>query len=233
MPEHFILTGESKEAYGRTLWRIRATRDLPLHGVKKGDLGGWVWSKANLSDEAWIADDAVILGKARITGQALVHESAMVDSDAVITDRAKVGGEALVTGEVKVSDNAVVAGSAEVRDTAWVYGNARITGTAEIGGDSEIFGDARLFAPVHLLSLNVVGFEDFSLDLYPTTTGHLLRVGDWSGSVDDLKGQVREWTQGVGSIAAQAGAIATEFEAVRVLCLARMARWAAENLKDE
>ena len=37
----FELTGETKTGrYGVTVHRVRATRDLPLHGVKSGDVGG-------------------------------------------------------------------------------------------------------------------------------------------------------------------------------------------------
>lgn len=41
----FELTGETDIGrYGVTVHRIRATRDLPHHGVKSGDVGGCVES---------------------------------------------------------------------------------------------------------------------------------------------------------------------------------------------
>ena len=42
MSKHFELTNDTIIRYGRTLYRIRATRDLPDHDVKAGDLGGYV-----------------------------------------------------------------------------------------------------------------------------------------------------------------------------------------------
>jgi len=40
----FEFTGETKvNFHGVTVHRIRATRDIPRAGVKKGDEGGWSW----------------------------------------------------------------------------------------------------------------------------------------------------------------------------------------------
>ena len=40
----FEFTGETKvNFHGVTVRRIRATRDIPRAGVKKGDEGGWSW----------------------------------------------------------------------------------------------------------------------------------------------------------------------------------------------
>ena len=49
------------------LYRIRALIDV-RYGVKKGDLGGYVQSAENLSQEGtcWIADDAVVCENARV-----------------------------------------------------------------------------------------------------------------------------------------------------------------------
>lgn len=41
---------ELTESYG-TFWRIRALRYIPRYGVRPGDLGGWIESEENLSQD--------------------------------------------------------------------------------------------------------------------------------------------------------------------------------------
>lgn len=56
---HYELTGEAHP--DRTeLRRIRATRDLPHHGVKAGDLGGFIEDTSCLRGDAWVADEAIV-----------------------------------------------------------------------------------------------------------------------------------------------------------------------------
>ena len=43
-PIKFELTDATIAHWGVTLYRIRATEDIPRHGVRKGDLGGYVSS---------------------------------------------------------------------------------------------------------------------------------------------------------------------------------------------
>jgi hypothetical protein len=56
------------------LYRIRALRDIPLYGVKAGDLGGFVESEKNLSQDgdAWISGNALVSGNARIEHDAYI-----------------------------------------------------------------------------------------------------------------------------------------------------------------
>lgn len=56
------------------LKRIRALRDIPRHGIKKGDLGGYIESEHNLSHDGdcWISGSAVVYGNAEVYGKAWV-----------------------------------------------------------------------------------------------------------------------------------------------------------------
>ena len=86
---HFELTNETQtNPKGKTLHRIRATKDLPHHGVHKGDLGGYIQHKSNLRDEAWVADNARAWGRAIIEGKALLANNACAYDDARISDNA-------------------------------------------------------------------------------------------------------------------------------------------------
>ena len=68
------------ETSGSGLRRIRALRDIPRCGVKEGDLGGWVESEGNLTQEGdcWVSDDAQVFGIAMVFDNARVFDNAMV-----------------------------------------------------------------------------------------------------------------------------------------------------------
>jgi hypothetical protein len=69
-PKKYELTDESITDRGITFYRVRALRDIPMHGVKKGDLGGFVESEANFSQigECWLGGDAKVAGSAIVSG---------------------------------------------------------------------------------------------------------------------------------------------------------------------
>ena len=116
----YEMTSETIQFGDKTLYRIRALRDLPA--VAKGQLGGYVESERNLSHEgdAWVSGDAWVFGNAQVFGNALVS------------------GDAWVYGKASVS------GDAWVFDNASVYGDARVYGKASVYGDARVFGDAKI-----------------------------------------------------------------------------------------
>ena len=73
MEKKYEFTGETKEFLGKTLHRIRALVDIGKD-VKAGNLGGWIESEDNLSQEgdAWVTGQATVTGRATVTGQARV-----------------------------------------------------------------------------------------------------------------------------------------------------------------
>ena len=138
----YELTDETKDI-GFILRRIRALRDIPKFSVKAGDLGGWIETEQNLSQDgdAWVSGEAMVyghamvfanakvngnarvFGEARVNGNAWVAGSAWVYGNAIVTDRAIVTGYAMVTGRAKVSDDVTVSGNAMVRGDAIVNCN--------------------------------------------------------------------------------------------------------------
>ena len=89
-PIKFELTDTTITHWGVTLYQIRATEDIPRHGVRKGDLGGYVSSthlpsgNARVSGNAWVSGDAQVFGNARVAGDAQVFGNARVAGDAEI-----------------------------------------------------------------------------------------------------------------------------------------------------
>ena len=107
MLHRFELTDETLQLAGPgvTLYRIRALIDIPRHGVKAGDIGGWVESTCHLSPEgdAWIGDHACVYGKARVSGHALVSGEARVFGHAHVSGRAFVLGNVRISGSARLS----------------------------------------------------------------------------------------------------------------------------------
>ena len=154
--KHFEFTDETINVGSHVLHRIRALRDIPKHGVKKGDLGGFVESYDNLSDDAWVFDDAKVYGSAKVfenarvcgdaevLGNAEVYEDAFVAGYASVFGHAQVFNDAQVIGNAQVYGDALVAGDAVLRGAAEVYENAKVFGSALVVGDAYISGDAEV-----------------------------------------------------------------------------------------
>jgi hypothetical protein len=103
MDKYTLLPDDTKVVEGRTLYRIKALREV-CSGVPKGTLGGYIESLANLSQ----------YGDAWVYGTALVYENAEVYGDAQVYRNAVVCGNAQVCGDAQVYGNAVVYGNAQV-----------------------------------------------------------------------------------------------------------------------
>lgn len=90
MAKKYELTNEIKKWGGHTLHRIRALKDFGI--VKIGDLGGWVESERNLSQDGicWIYDNARVYGRAIVCDSAIVYGVARVCGIAIICNDAKV-----------------------------------------------------------------------------------------------------------------------------------------------
>ena len=101
MDKKYELIEETKQAGARTLYRIKALKDFGT--VEKGDLGGFVESEKNLSQEGacWVFDNARVYGNARVFDNAQVYDNARVFDNAQVYDNARVYGNARVKkGEV-------------------------------------------------------------------------------------------------------------------------------------
>ena len=92
--------------HGRKLYRVRALKDFS--DVKKGDIGGYVQSENNLSQE----------------------ENCWVYNNAIVSENARVYDNTVIGGNARVYDNAKVHGNAEVNDDAKVYGYAIVRDNA-------------------------------------------------------------------------------------------------------
>lgn len=90
----YKLTDKTITYCGRTLYRIEALKDFS--DIKAGDLGGWIQSEANLSQDGscWVADNAHIYDNARVSGNAWVSDNAHIYGNARVSGNVRVYGDA-------------------------------------------------------------------------------------------------------------------------------------------
>lgn len=171
----YELTNETIEYGIYTLHRIRALKDFDE--VKAGELGGWVESQYNLSQDGdcWIYDDAKVFDGARVLG------------DAKVCDAAKIYGHAMIY------DNAIVFGCATIRDSAMVRGRAAIWDSAIISGCAEVDSYAQICDNALVLRnadyIVVQGFER----VQRATTFFRLQDGDIGVSCGCFHGTVKQF----------------------------------------
>lgn len=168
MEKKYELTDDILTWHGITLYRIKALKSF--NDVKIGDLGGWVQSENNLSQEGdcWIYDEAMVYkyagvyDNAEVRGSSIISDISKVFENALVTDYAtlsgfsRIYGNTRIYGNAKISDNAQIGGKANVcgdsivcdnvliDDRVHITGNAKIYGNIEIRGTAIIRGDAEI-----------------------------------------------------------------------------------------
>lgn len=134
--------------------QIRALIDIPLHGVKAGQVGGYLEDEDCLSHfgSAWVADDAVILSSSTISGDAIVKEDAIVYGECFLHGTIEVSGEASVSYSNVQGENIKIQGNSCLQMTT--IRGSRILITDEVlvtaieikAKDLQIGGNARMVA---------------------------------------------------------------------------------------
>lgn len=127
---------------GRTLYRIQALKDFK--DVKKGNLGGWVESEYNLSQDGncWLYDESIACDYARIMENATIRHSSKISGNALIRDRAvitrSIVKDKTYIGNFAVVFNSIVEENAQIFDNAYVNEGSIISGYTKIREDAHI-----------------------------------------------------------------------------------------------
>ena len=122
----------------RIMYRIRALKDFS--DIKAGDVGGWVCSEDNLSQngDCWIYDDAKCLDN------AIMYDSAVMYGNAEIRDNAIMFDKAIMWNYAKMSGNATMYDYAEMCVSSEMFNNAKMFNSSKMSGNAKIFGNATL-----------------------------------------------------------------------------------------
>ena|SRR5690625_5086236 len=169
-----LLTDQTIQVDGRTLYRIRALRDVGM--VKAGSIGGYVESEDNLShfDDCWIYKNAKVYGGARITKSAEVRGAAQVYERAMVSDHANVSGKARVYG------------------SAAVFGEARVAGICFLFGAAHIYCDAVLKTTSDYLTIGPIGSEEGVLTAWRDSLwGVMVNRGCFIGTLREFENEVK------------------------------------------
>ncbi len=187
MDKKFELTTDTKMHFGRKLFRIKAL--VSFGNVQVGDLGGYVESEENLSQNgnAWVCGNAMVCDNAWIYDDAMVCDNAWIYGNAMVCDNAWVCGNARVYGNAMVCDNAWVCDNARVCDKAWVYGNAMVCDNAWVCGNARVYGNADYVCAKGLGSY------------YRNTTFYRCKNGDIGVACGCFRGNLDEFTKKVKS----------------------------------
>lgn len=190
----YKLTGETKLWFDRTLYRIRALIDIQEHGVKKGDLGGWIEAEENLSHDsaAWVGGLAVVCDAAQVCDGALVSDSALVYDAARISGLAQVCDGAQVSGAAVVCETARVSGAALVSGSAVVGGSARVGGTAVVSGLALVGGSARVSSSAQLLTVGPIDSMGNTITFFNNANKKIMvSCGGFRGDIDQFVAHIR------------------------------------------
>lgn len=118
-----------------TLTRIRALQDIPRHGVKAGDLGGFIEVESCLSHfgDAWVAKNALVQETSTVSGDALVTDEAVLNLSCYLHGTITISGEVQLFGvnltgnNIQVEDKVVMVGcrlkgnNIHIKDEAVIY----------------------------------------------------------------------------------------------------------------
>lgn len=155
-------------AFGANNVRIRALRDIPRHGVKKGSIGGSVSSYRNLSQfgDCWVGENGMVYDKARVSGNAIVRSHAKVYGAAKIKGQSIVYGQAEVYGDALIKDSAEIYGQAKVFEhakicgKAFIHSNAAVYGECIISGRSTVRDNAEVYGKAIIVDSDICGCSD-------------------------------------------------------------------------
>lgn len=199
MEKKYEFTGETRKFLGKTLYRIRALVDIG-RDIKAGDLGGWIESERNLSQE----DDAWVMGQATVMDYAEVMDHARVSGQARISDHARIFGNAWVSKQARISDYAEVSGCAWVSDYAWITGHAwisdfaRVMGQARVSGVfirgyAKIIGQARIYREYDYIVISPIGSRNDYTTFCHTKDGSIIVVcGCFQGNINEFEAIVKK-----------------------------------------
>lgn len=163
-----LLSNPVQDIEPQKMYQLKALRDIPLHNVKKGDLGGYVQEVSTLSHEGacWVGGQAQVVYNVRISGDSLIDGNAVVDGendcpifikdDVLITDNAQVVArrdrikdmtfyigmtlqeDLNIKGHAFVRNLTLGSGDASIEERARVLEAEEISGSSIISGRAEI-----------------------------------------------------------------------------------------------
>ena len=139
------------------VYRIKALKDFG--DVKKGDIGGYVQSKENLSQlgNCWIYNDAIVSENAKIEDNAKIYDNALISDNATIHNNSIIRNYAIVMGSAQIHDFAIIENNAKVAGKSIIFDNALICENSLISGNYIIRDNCTIFRNAVIRDSHIFG----------------------------------------------------------------------------
>lgn len=148
------------------LYRIQALKTFTKPGgynpvVHVGELGGYVESEVNLSQEGtcWLFDRARVNDGGKVLDDAIVYDKCLVSKNSIVRGGSVVGGHCFITNQSVIIDsrlegNVIVNGHSTVHSGAYLYGEIGVD-QSDVGNLVNLIGrisvkKSRITAPIEL-----------------------------------------------------------------------------------
>lgn len=135
---------------GKTLYQIKALRDIvpsnhSFPKIFKGDLGGYVETEKNLSQEGncWIYKNSKVFGLATVQDDAIAWGHTYIQDNAIVCNNAVIKTSMIYDSSI-IKDNAVINCGSAVRNNSSIGGSAKIEA-------SSIFDNAKIFGKTAII----------------------------------------------------------------------------------
>ena len=141
----YKLTNTTIRYMGRKLYRIKALKDFS--DVKKGDLGGWVFSKNNLSQEGdcWIYNNAKCMDNARMYDNSTMFDRSEMHDNTIMYDYSRMHGNSAMYDYSKMYGNSAMYGYSRMLDYTTMYGNSEMHDYSKMCDNSEMHEGSKMY----------------------------------------------------------------------------------------
>lgn len=158
---------------GDRLFRIQATRNIPIHGIKKGDLGGYVYSYDSIADNAWATQNTRVGSNAKLRNNALMTDNSYAQgrNNVLINGHAIICGDAAILECATVSENAVVGGTAYISGYSVIKGYAKISGRVITSETVTVQGTSYITNPKKLYISGNIEIDSATITMYGSIQG--------------------------------------------------------------
>lgn len=167
----YAITSNKLIIDNRDFFQVKALKDFG--DVKAGQLGGYIQSSENLSQEGncWITRDVVLMDDAR------VEDNAFITGDSVVRNKGRVSGYVRASN-VTVCDNAIIEGTCDVigghhdYDSILIKDNAIVR--SDLHGSFVICGNAIIGSALNSTADLWIGFDtddENAVMVYPAPHG--------------------------------------------------------------
>ena len=126
------------EFEGRVLHRIRALKNF--NDVKTGDIGGFIQTEYNLSQEGncWIYDNAMCMDNAKCTDDSKMFDRSCMCGNSRMYDNSEMYDNSRMYNNAMMRDNSKMYNNAMMCDNSKMYNNSKMCDNSSLYGNAKI-----------------------------------------------------------------------------------------------